>query len=120
MLCILLPVPFPPSVTVLGIACNISVPGLSRSWSVFTDRLCKFGYKFTEVNLFTNLLLGCLVYLVCKLDNKICSIFGFQGTASNCCAITREISLRDISQNNILTVLSVIRNRDLFPVSDHW
>ena len=32
--------------------------------------------------------LGCLVYLVCKLDNKICSIFGFQGTGSNCFAIT--------------------------------
>ena len=27
-----------------------------------------------------NSYLGCLVYLVCKLDNKICSIFGFQGT----------------------------------------
>ena len=60
--------------TVLGdCLVHFRVPGLSRFGSVFTD-------LFVEVNLSSNLLPGCLVYLVCKLDNKICSIFGFQGT----------------------------------------
>ena len=87
MRCILLISPFfPSSVTVLGVCLvHFRVPGLSRFGSVFTD-------LFVEVNLSSNLLPGCLVYLVCKLDNKICSIFGFQGTGSNHFVITSAIT----------------------------
>ena len=46
----------------------------------------------------TLLVLGCLVYLVCKLDNKICSIFGFQGTGS-CRSVTNSlIASQQLSQ----------------------
>ena len=98
---ILLAFPFPPSVTVLGSAWSISVPGLSRLGLTFvipaadpSKESARVGALPTrELALLPTRILGCLVYLVCKLDNKICSIFGFQGTRSNRYAITPVITL---------------------------
>ena len=46
--------------------------------------------------------LGCLVYLVCKLDNKICSIFGFQGTGGNHFVITLVFALQKLMKYCLL------------------
>ena len=80
--------PFASSVMLLGVPeLLFGFSGLCVS-GLFSQTFSVNLFRFTEVNLFTNLPLGCLVYLVCKLDNKICSIFGFQGTGGNHFVIT--------------------------------
>ena len=104
MSCILPVVPFPSSVAVLGECLDcFRFPGLSRFRSVFADlfvevslptRLLQpvwFRFRRSEsvlssaiVLLSANILPRMSCYLVCKLDIKICSVFGFQGTGVDC------------------------------------